>query len=181
MSEIREEKTMSAKILVTYASRSGTTASVAEAISKTLTEAGLDVDVLAMKDVSELPAYRAVVVGSAIRASKWLPEAQEFVKTHRAALNQKPLAMFTVCITLAMANGANYRYAVEKWVAPVRALVRPLSDGFFAGRLDFSKLPLNFDTIKLRVVVALGIFPKEDRRDWQAIQTWAASLVPLFN
>jgi hypothetical protein len=60
----------------------------------------------------------------------------------------------------------------------VRALVKPLREGLFPGVLDFTKLPLNFDTLKLRLVVALGIFPKDDRRDWNAIRIWAERLYP---
>jgi hypothetical protein len=47
--------------------------------------------------------------------------------------------------------------------------VKPVSEGLFAGKLDFTKLPFKFDTLKLRLVVMPGIFPKEDRRDWKAI------------
>jgi hypothetical protein len=79
-----------------------------------------------------------------------------------------------------MSGGDQYRQAVSGWIAPVRALVKPLREGLFPGVLDFTKLPLNFDTLKLRLVVALGIFPKEDRRDWNAIRAWAESLRPLL-
>jgi hypothetical protein len=51
-----------------------------------------------------------------------------------------------------------------------------MSEGFFAGRLDFKKLPFTFDTLKMRLVVALGIFPRDDRRDWDAIRNWAEGL-----
>jgi hypothetical protein len=88
------------------------------------------------------------------------------------------VATFTVCITLAMSNGDQYRQAVREWIAPARTAVKPISEGLFAGRLDFAKLPLSFDTLKLRFVVALGIFPKDDRRDWKAIHDWAESLCP---
>ena len=171
---------MNDKILVTYASRAGSTAEVAKAIGKTLSESGAQVDVLAMQDVQDLAPYRAVVAGSAIRKSKWLPEAAEFIQTHHAALSQKPFAMFTVCITLAMSNTDQYRSAVSSWVAPVRAQVKPVSEAFFAGMLDFSKLPLNWDTLMLRATVALGIFPKGDRRDWNAIRAWATDLKPIL-
>lgn len=90
------------------------------------------------------------------------------------------MAMFTVCITLAMSNSEQYRAAVAGWVAPVRALVKPLSEGLFAGMLDFSKLPVNWDTLKLRATVALGIFPRGDHRDWHAIRAWAESLKPML-
>ncbi|MBI5353465.1 MAG: flavodoxin domain-containing protein [Chloroflexi bacterium] len=171
---------MNSKILVTYASRAGSTAGVAEAIGKTLAENGTLVDVIPMNEVKELSPYQAVVAGSAIRGSKWLPEAMEFIKTHRAELAQKRFAEFTVCITLAMSNSEQYRSAVAKWVEPVRAQVRPLSEGLFAGMLDFNKLPFNWDTLMLRLTVALGIFPRGDHRDWNAIRAWAESLKPIL-
>ena len=168
------------KILVTYASRAGSTAEVAQAIGKILMEGGAQVDVLPMQDVKDLSMYQAVVAGSAIRGSKWLPEAMQFIQSNQTQLNQKPFAMFTVCITMAMKNAQNYRTAVAGWVAPVRALVKPLSEEFFAGMLDFSKLPVNMDTLMLRLSVALGIFPRGDHRDWNAVRSWAGRLLPLF-
>jgi menaquinone-dependent protoporphyrinogen oxidase len=169
---------MNKKILVTYASRTGSTAEIAAAIGKTLRQNGTQVDLLPMQEVKDLSSYHAIVVGSAIRASKWLPEAADFVRTHRLELAQKRCATFTVCITLAMSNSEQYHQAVKGWIAPVRAQVHPLSEGLFAGILDFSKLPATFETLKLRLTVALGIFPKEDRRDWNAVRTWAEDLRP---
>jgi menaquinone-dependent protoporphyrinogen oxidase len=168
---------MNNRILVTYASRAGSTAGVAEAIGKTLIERGAQVDMLPMQDVKDLTPYSAVVAGSAIRAAKWLPEAMQFIQANRAELAQKSFAMFTVCITLAMSNTDQYRAAVAGWIAPVRAQVRPVSEGLFAGMLDFSKLPLNWETLKLRATVALGIFPRGDHRDWDAIRAWAQTIL----
>ena len=45
---------MSRKILVTYASRAGSTAEVAEAIGKTLIDKGVQVDVLSMNNVKDI-------------------------------------------------------------------------------------------------------------------------------
>ncbi|HSB02397.1 MAG TPA: flavodoxin domain-containing protein [Anaerolineales bacterium] len=171
---------MNNRILITYASRAGSTAEIAEAIGKTLRQNGAQVDVLSIKNVKDLSTYRAVIVGSAIRGSKWLPEAMQFIQVHRSELAKKPFATFTTCITLAMSNSDQYRQAVSGWIAPVRAQIRPVSEGLFAGMLDFTKLPLTFDTLKLRLVVALGIFPKADRRDWNAIRAWAENLSPLL-
>ena len=167
---------MSNTVLVTYASQTGSTAEIAAAIGKTLSESGAQVDVMPMNAVKDLSAYRAVVAGSAIRGSKWLPEAIQFIQTHQSTLKQRPFAMFTVCITLAMKNAENYRAGVADWVAPVRSIVKPLDEGFFAGILDFKKLPFNWDTLMLRLAVALGIFPRGDNRDWDAIRTWAKGL-----
>lgn len=171
---------MPTKILVTYASRTGSTAEIAQAIGKTLAENGAQVDVIPMQEVKDLAPYSAVVAGSAIRKSKWLPEAAQFIETHRVELARKKFAEFTVCITLAMSNTEQYRAAVAQWVAPVRALVTPLGEGFFPGMLDFKKLPVNFDTLLLRLAVLFGVFPRDDRRDWNAVRAWAESIRPML-
>ena len=172
---------MNGKILVTYASRAGSTAEIADAIGRALLESGAQVDVIAMQAVKDLSEYRAVVAGSAIRSSKWLPEAFQFVQVHRQELAQRPFAMFTVSITLAMSSSQQYREVVEKWVQPVRFQVKPVSSGFFPGVLNFSKLSWNWDSLMLRLAVILGVFPRDDRRDWNAIHAWAESLPALLS
>lgn len=167
-------------VLVTYASRAGSTQGVAEAIGRTLESAGAAVHVLPMADVTDLSAYDAVVAGSAIRSNIWLPEAMQFVEKHQAALARKPFAAFMVCITLAMKSADRYRAGVIEWMQPVRDLVRPVAEGHFAGALDFSKLPLFPEGITMRVPVLLGLFPKGDHRDWDAIDAWATTLIPLL-
>ena len=171
---------MSNKILVAYASRAGSTAGVAEAIGKALAESGVQVDVLPMKDVTDLAPYRAVVAGSAIQGKQWLPEAMQFMQAHQAALAQAPFAAFTVCMTLAMRNGENYRQAVADWLKPVRAVVKPVSEGLFAGALDISKIPSLSDRLKFRISVVFGVWSEGDHRDWNAIRLWAESLPPLL-
>jgi menaquinone-dependent protoporphyrinogen oxidase len=171
---------MSNKILVAYASQAGSTTEVAEAIGKSLAESGAQVEVRRMKDVQDLAPYRAVVAGSAIHGAKWLPEAMQFMRTHQAALAQRPFASFLVCITLGMSSADKYRPGLAAWLEPVRSLVRPKSEGLFAGSLDFCKLPLTFNTLLLRLAVAFGALPKGDHRDWIAIRIWAESIYPLL-
>lgn len=168
------------KILVTYASRFGASAGVAEAIGKTLTERGAQVDVLPMRDVKDLSIYQAVVAGSAINGGAWLPEALQFVQAHQAELKRKPFAAFQVCMTLAMKNGEQYRSHVSAWLAPVRALVRPVSEGLFAGALEISKIPSFGDRLKFRLSVLFGAWQEGDHRDWNLIRAWAESLYPLL-
>lgn len=171
---------MNEKVLITYASHTGSTAEIAEAICKTLLQHGTQAELLPMRDVKDISPYAAVIIGSPIRKSRWLPEALQFLQTHERLLAKKRVATFTVCITLAMSNAEQYRRAVRDWIAPVRAEVRPVSEGLFAGRLDFSRLPWSWDTLLLRITVALGIFPKGDCRDWSAVHAWAASLACLL-
>jgi menaquinone-dependent protoporphyrinogen oxidase len=169
---------MSNKILVTYATCTGSTVGVAEAIGKTLSEGGLTVDVLPMKEVKDLTQYRAVVAGSAIQGKQWLPEAVDFIRANRAELSRKPFAAFLVCMTLAMKNGENYRPFVVEFLAPVRALVRPVSEGQFAGVLNISKAPSFSERIKFRLSILFGVWTEGDHRDWKAIRSWAESLAP---
>jgi menaquinone-dependent protoporphyrinogen oxidase len=171
---------MTNKILVTYASRTGTTAEIANLIRIILAKNGAEVDVLPVQEVKDLSPYQGVVAGSAIRAARWLPEAVQFVRAHQSMLRHKPFAMYTVCITLAMQNGEKYRNAVREWTAPVRTIVPPLSEGLFAGMIDFKRLPFNWETLKLRATVGMGIFPRGDQRDWNAVRAWAESLQPLL-
>jgi hypothetical protein len=60
---------MSNKILVTYATCTGSTAGVAEAIGKTLAEDGTPVDVLPMLEVRDLAPYRGVVAAARSKTS----------------------------------------------------------------------------------------------------------------
>jgi menaquinone-dependent protoporphyrinogen oxidase len=77
---------MSDTILVTYATFTGSTAETAAFIGRVLAENGAQVEVRPVQDVTDLTPYRAVVIGSPIQSSKWLPEAMQFVQTHQAAL-----------------------------------------------------------------------------------------------
>ncbi len=171
---------MKNKILVTYASRFGTTSGVAEAIGKTLSESGAQVDVLPMKDVKDIAAYQAVVAGSAINAGEWLPEAMHFMRAHQKELSRKPFAAFLVCMTLTMRNAEQYKSHVATWLGPVRALVRPVSEGLFAGGLNIGKIPSFSDRLKFRLSVLFGVWKEGDHRDWNAIRAWAESLRPLL-
>jgi menaquinone-dependent protoporphyrinogen oxidase len=171
---------MTNKILVTYTSRTGWTVGVAEAIGKTLVENGAQVDVLPMRDVKDLSAYDAVVAGSGINGAAWRPEAMQWVRDYQTELKRKPFAAFLVCMTLAMKNGEQYRGHVASWLDPVRALVRPVSEGLFAGGLDIRKVPTLKDRLGFRLSVLFGVWTEGDHRDWKVVQKWATELKPLL-
>lgn len=163
-------------ILVTYATRTGSTAGVAEAIAQTLIKNGFTVDLRPMQVVNDLSNYEAVVAGSAIQNRQWLPEAVQFLQSNRTTLRQKPFAMFAVCMTLAMRNGEKYRPSISEWLAPVRTLVPPASEGLFAGILEIGKIPSMSDRLKFRLSVLFGVWSQGDHRDWDAIHAWAEAL-----
>ncbi|WP_428543248.1 flavodoxin domain-containing protein [Profundibacter sp.] len=75
-------------ILIAYASRLGSTAEVAKTIADEIGAQTRCID-----DIESLAGYDAVIIGSAIRYDKWLPEATDFVKTHQSTLQSMPVAM----------------------------------------------------------------------------------------
>ena len=162
-------------ILVAYASRAGSTEGVAEAIGATLIDNGAKVDVLPMDEVQNLSQYRAVVAGSAIQGSKWLPEAMDFVRMNQAELSQKPFASFLVCMTMVLTKG-EITEELRGLMEPVRALVRPVKEGYFAGALDLKKVPSFWVRLGFRISILLRIWKEGDHRDWEAIHAWAGEL-----
>ncbi|RIK39783.1 MAG: flavodoxin, partial [Chloroflexi bacterium] len=87
---------MSTSILVTYASRYGSTKEVAEVVAATLREQGLTVELLPMRQVTALADYAAVVLGAPLYIGSWQKDAQKFLTQHREALTQRPVAIFTL-------------------------------------------------------------------------------------
>ena len=168
------EDDMSDKILVAYASGCGSTGEVAEAVGQALCEAGAAVDVRLAKNVTDVSPYRAVIVGSAIRMGRWLPEAVQFVETHREPLSRVPVAYFLGCMTLEDDTEENRR-TVAAYLDPVCEIVQPVDVGLFAGVMDYSKLSFVFRLM----MKAMGT-PEGDFRDWEAICAWAADLRPAL-
>jgi menaquinone-dependent protoporphyrinogen oxidase len=171
------------KVLVTYASRGGSTAGVADVIGKTLMENGVEVDVRPMQAVNDLTPYRAVVAGSAIRRDQWLPEAMQFMQRHKKGLAQRPFAAFLVCLALATKDEQRHAQAKQNaiaWLHPVREMVNPVSEGLFAGVLDLSTIPEPGYRLLFRLVVSLGLLSEGDYRDWDSIRDWAHSLLTIL-
>lgn len=161
---------MNGKILIAYASKSGTTVEVAEAMGKALCEQGVAVDVQPVNSVKSLDGYRAIVVGSGVRTGSWLKEANEFVQQYAAQMNSLPTAIFTVHLQNLDDSEAS-QAGRAAYVAPVLGIIQPIEQGFFAGRMDFSKLSFFEKTISKAMKAK-----EEDRRDWGKINAWAAGL-----
>jgi menaquinone-dependent protoporphyrinogen oxidase len=172
-----EEKAMTDRILVAYASRCGSTGEVAKAIGRVLCDKGASVDVRLVNNVKDVAPYRAVIVGSAIRMSKWLSEATEFVETNRAALSQVPVAYFLNCYTMREPTEDNRRKTLA-YLDPVLTAapeIHPVDIGLFAGVVDYNKL-----SWLLRKMLKKKGLVEGDFRDWNLIRAWAAGLRPAL-
>ncbi|KPK22371.1 MAG: hypothetical protein AMK69_19995 [Nitrospira bacterium SG8_3] len=163
------------RVLITYASRCGSTGGVAEAIGQALCNNGVAVDVCLVANVKDLSSYQSVVVGSAIRRSKWLPEAVEFVEENRDFLKEVPVAYFLTCLALSR-NTEETRLKAKAYLDPVfKAVpqVQPVNTGLFAGVLDYSKLSWGMRMVMRRKMDKFGV-KEGDYRDWDAIGAWTS-------
>ena len=161
---------MPIRTLVTYATRCGSTREVAQAIAAELEQRGGSVDLLPLQQAARLAEYDAVVLGSAVRFGRWLPEALKFVEQNRAALNQKQTAVFTVHL-MNLGDDEASRTARQAYLDPVRALVTPAAEAFFAGVGDSSKV-----SFLERIIAKMVKSPEGDFRNWDAIRSWGRSI-----
>lgn len=195
---------MTNKILVAYTTNAGSTQEVAETIGETLNQDGMVVDVRQIKNVGDISAYGAVLVGGPMVMGLH-QRMLKFLRKHQKALSQVPVAYFFTAMSLTKTTETNIgmvpvyqdpalakapknatqlsfkeKYAtVTSYLKPAlrkAPLVKPVSVGFFAGKLDYSKLSV---LQMLFVMLIIGAQPG-DLRNWKAIRDWASSLRPVL-
>jgi menaquinone-dependent protoporphyrinogen oxidase len=165
---------MNRHILVTYSTRAGSTAQVANVISEVLVSRSFMVDIKPVKEKPSIRGYGAIVLGSAIRLGAWLPEMIEFIWENKSRLNQIPTAIFTVHM-LNKGDDADSRAAREAYTSAIHEMISPLHEIFFAGKIDFSTLSF-LDNLNARVVQPKLTAHSGDFRDWDKIRYWAQTI-----
>ena len=164
------EKNMKKKVLITYASKYGSTGGVADAIGKELCSKGMAADVVLIKNARNVSSYQGVVIGSAIYMGKWMSEAVDFVKKNKDSLRQVPVAYFLVCMTLSQPTEKKQAEVLSYMDPVLKAVpeIKPVGLGTFAGALDYS----NLSWLYKKILKSKGT-PEGDFRDWNAIRAWA--------
>ncbi|MCA9918762.1 MAG: pentapeptide repeat-containing protein [Anaerolineales bacterium] len=161
---------MRKRILVAYASGSGSTREVAEIIAEEIESTGLMAIVQPVAQVETVSRYSGVILGSSIRVGRWLPEAVACLERIKDELSDKPIAYFTTCLTMAD-DTKESRDTVLEYMQPILKLtpnVTPVGLGLFAGSLDPQR----------QAILTNG--PYGDFRDWDAIRTWAQKVSAVF-
>jgi menaquinone-dependent protoporphyrinogen oxidase len=166
-----KENPMHPRLLVTYATRTGSTVGVAAAIGEVLGAKGLAVDVKPIKDSPKVDEYQAVVIGSAVNGGRWLAEAMEYVSDNRTRLQRVPVALFCVHI---MNLGADERSRRNRraYLDSVRALLSAADEAYFPG---MGGDPASQSRLE-RWMSGIFKIPQGDQRDWDSIRGWAAGL-----
>jgi menaquinone-dependent protoporphyrinogen oxidase len=161
---------MTARILVAYATRKGSTAEIAQVVGKGLVSAGHTVDVAEAKTVRTVEGYSAVVIGAPMYMGSIEGEAGKFVKRFSEHLAKLPIAAFAVGMA-PVSKDAKQLEAGLKALHASLAPLKPVAATMFAGRMDPTKL--SFIQRKMTEFVKA---PVGDYRDWNAIAAWAREL-----
>ena len=162
------------KILVSAATKHGSTEEVAEVIGGALLRAGLDVSLRLPGEVTSLAEYDAAILGSAVYAGRWLSPMRTLIEAHHGELAARPVWLFSV------GPLGDPPKPSEEPVdgAQLRALIGAREHRVFPGRLLRSNLGLGE-----RTVVGLLRAPDGDFRPMSEIEEWAtgvaAQLVPV--
>jgi menaquinone-dependent protoporphyrinogen oxidase len=164
------------RVLVTYASRHGATAEIAEAIGAVLHDEpegdlARRVDVLRINEVDHVGGYDAVVVGSAIYVGRWMRGARRFLRTNREALRTRLVWLFS-------SGPIGESAGPEQEPSETTELVELVgAQGYrsFSGRLRRADLDLA-ERATVRTVHA----EEGDYRDWTEIHAWAEDIAELL-
>jgi menaquinone-dependent protoporphyrinogen oxidase len=160
------------KFLIAVTSKYGSTREIADEIAKTLQNEGFTVDICGAGDVSGVSGYDGVILGNAVYAGSWLPEARQLIERTRVQLAMLPVWVFSS----GPLGGENPmpHDDPDKLAAPLDGL--PVRDHHvFVGKLDFDHLKLP-ERLLAKAVHA----PEGDFRNWDDIRGWAREIAHEF-
>ena len=160
---------MAPSILITYATKHGSTRQVAEAIAKILGEEGFGVHVETAVEVRDLSSYDGVVLGTALYMGRPHADARRFLKRYHKALSAIPVAVFAMGpLTTGADDVAGSKKQLERALATVSDIT-PISTAIFGGVVDPAKLHFPFSHMEA-----------SDARDWASIESWAREVAALL-
>ncbi|MCC2593696.1 flavodoxin domain-containing protein [Tessaracoccus sp. OS52] len=158
------------RILITYATRSGSTADVANILAGGLRDQGHDVVVADARENPSAVGYELVLAGSGINAGLWFAEATNWLQRNAAVLEGRT-ALFNVCLGAVDPAKRNETLAYNDLAARI---VEPLNQNSFAGRY----VPAQVGFLKRLFLRSLRTQP-QDHVDPDAIRAWADELSGL--
>ncbi len=86
-----EREVTEMRVLIAYATKSGSTREIAEAVARAFQSKGFGADVRELRDIQDIAGYDAVVLGGPIYLDKIMPEVMHFATKWRTALATVPL------------------------------------------------------------------------------------------
>ena len=126
------------KILVTAATRHGSTREIATLVAGILEDAGVETDVPEPADVMSLAGYDGVVIGSAVYMGRWLDPARQMIERCQGEFPGRHVWLFS-CGPLGEPAIPDREPAD---IAAMRAATGAVDHRVFPGRLVKSELGL---------------------------------------
>jgi menaquinone-dependent protoporphyrinogen oxidase len=160
------------KLLVTYASKYGSTAEIAEVIGKELRKRRYEVDIASVEEVDSLTGYDGFVIGSALYAGGWMKPAADFLRANQNVLATRPVWFFSSGPTgQGDPNELMGGWTFPEDLASIREVINPRDVILFHGNINPDKLNFAENMIIKSVKATVG-----DYRDWLIIRTWAGTI-----
>ena len=129
-----------AHTLLLYSTNYGLSKKICERIQAGLRDKGQQADVLPLVGSDVDPArFDAIVIGASIKHGKHHPSVLEFIRRHKALLDAKPAALFSV--NLVARKPAKNTPQTNPYLRRLLAKSpwKPKLLGVFAGELDYSR------------------------------------------
>lgn len=173
---------MSASVLVTYATRYGSTEEVARVVAGILRKNGLNVDVQPVKKVRDLQQYDAVVLGAPLYIGHLHKDAQHFLEQYTQLFEGKKLRLVVFTLGPLHEDEEEFQGAQEQLEEELARYpqLAPIAVATFGGKYDPSRLNLPDRIIAKVPATPLHGQEATDIRDWTAIHTWAGDLAHLL-
>lgn len=192
------------RLLIAYVSHSGSTRETAEFLCKELSAQGQQVDVRPISEISDISEYDRIIAGGLLYRFGWHPEITQFLKKNLLELKKKKIALFITGLRIVKTpycDQAPFPVFIDpsmmkplvnnqglsiidrytsingylRNVLPMVEELKPISLGFFAGKLDFNTLKLPEKVIMYLLILFTGI-KAGDHRNWESIRKWEKSL-----
>ena len=166
---------MDPNILVTYATRSGSTEEVAQAVTEVLRTLNLSVDLQSAVHAYSIEQYAAVVICVALYGGHMHKDVRRFLSAHHAALAKLPVALFVLGpVQNHEKDWTGARQQLDKELRKFPWLT-PVAQHIVGGRFDPTRLGFPFNLLP-----GLRKMPASDVLDWDLIRDAAAQLPEKF-
>jgi menaquinone-dependent protoporphyrinogen oxidase len=160
------------KLLVTYASKYGSTAEIAEVIGQELRKRHYEAEVKSIDAVDSLAGYDAFIIGSAVYAGGWMQSAARFLRSNQDLLASHPVWLFSSGPT----GQGDPNEIMDGWTFPedlkrILEKIKPKDVILFHGKIDPDRLSSTERMIIKSVKATVG-----DYRDWLVVRGWVRKI-----
>lgn len=166
------------RTLIIYSTIDGQTLSICQQLQRINQDAGADVTLVPLEQAKalNLAYYDKILIGASIRYGKHRPELYDYVNRHRATLNAKTNAFFTVNVVARKPekNTPETNPYMAKFLK--LSLWQPQQKGVFAGKIDYPKYRF-FDRFMIRFIMWITKGPTDTKgtfefTDWDKVNAF---------